>query len=199
MRDKIAIVIITFIIATLSSVTSIAVFFRCVFDKPPLNSLDVVGFWSFVITAVTLVVTAFMIILALEAYKQVHEISVIKAEIKGEVDQRLQSLGELQQKLYESHNDFAESMWNSYTLQLALLGRLGDAGALAAEMRRSRGTLGYFFPTLRETRRIQCFDDLAKAGTRDDIAPLQKIVGDLSESEQIRASAQNAIAMIRAC
>jgi len=87
----------------------------------------------------------------------------------------------------------AESMWESYTLQYALLCKVGNGRSIATEMMRSRGKLGYLFPMLETQRRIRCFYDLAKYGKEEDMEPLQKIVDDSDLSDEIRNSAKYAI------
>ena len=94
--------------------------------------------------------------------------------------------------------NLVESMWESYTLQYASLGIQGKAGSIATYVLLSRGRLGYLFPTLEPQKRIQCFNDLAKVGTHEDMAPLRRIFNDRAELQEIRRRAGVAHNAIRA-
>ena len=201
------------LIAGLSLALSLAVCLHYVFQNPFFQCPEnVVGFWGFVITAVALVVSSYIVILGFMAEKKFRETTNL---INEKVESLEKSLGEAQKasgliktqvtsltsshkSLCESQNDLAESMWDSYTQQYVSLTRRGGAVLLANRIQRSRGKMGYLFPLIREKRRILCFYDLAKAGTEEDIAPLQRIVDDEFASEPIRTSAQYAIDVIRA-
>jgi len=208
MRDR-----FSFIIATLSlslSGVTLLVYF-C--NDSVFNDLNkATGFWGIVVSAVALVVTCYLVILAIDAFGHVQALSDLKKKYENDLESLNASHKALKTSymsldmsleylvgfLDESRNNLAESLWESYSQQTASLSVVGGAGLLATEIKHSRGKLGYFFPTISPTKRIQCFDDLAKAGTEEDIAPLQKIAEDESEAEPIRTSAQNAIIMIQA-
>lgn len=143
------------------------------------------GFWSIVVSAVALVVSCFFVILAFEAYKQVRVVSDLKRQIEEE-----------QKSLVKSRENLAESMWDSYTLQLAVLGKLGKADSIANEIRHSRGKLGYLFPMMKDDQRMQCFDDLAKVGDREDIVFLYKILNSIFVTDEIKDKATATIKMI---
>jgi len=184
------------------------------------------GFWGITVTAVALVITSFFVVLALEAYKQaqkaadqwesVEEKEKSLVELRKSLDEANKSITELQESFggtqkfvkesitelqesitesQESQTIFAKSAWASYTLQLMSLGTTENAD-VAAELRHSRGKLGYLFPLLDVETRMQCFSDLAKDGTEEDIVLLRKIVDNKSESEEIRKIALGTIEAI---
>lgn len=172
------------------------------------------GFWGIVVSAVALVIACYLVFLAMDADRRVKRLSMSMRKIKKEQESLSKSLIALvdaqktlvtkheslvtsQESFTVSRKSFAESMWDSYTLQLAILGKIGKAGSIAVEMRRARGKLGYLFPMLDDNKRLQCLDDLAKDGDGEDIPALKKIADNQSESPEIRNKANDAIAAIK--
>ena len=208
------------LIAGLMSLSlSIAIGVNYVFDNPFFQSpKNIVGFWSFVIAAVALVVTGYFAILGLMAKNEARGIetqfgllrksqNALKKTVadktravSAQIETQLAFLTTSQNSLVEGQSALAESLWESYTWQLDGLSYSGKKKQLADKIRYSRGKLGYLFPALRETRRSIClFDDLGKVGTAEDITPLQKIVDstDPKDTSKIKESAQLAINMIQ--
>ena len=182
------------------------------------------GFWGIVVSAVALGTSCYLIFLAADVYKKLHAVSELEKQTKineellAESQTNLKELAKSQNHFFETQKlfadtqknfadtqeslvfaqkNFAESIWDSYTLQLVSLGKIGGAAPIATEIRRSRGKLGYYFQILEKGKRKTCFDDLATVGEREDIVLLTTIASDTSESDEIKNAAQDAIEWIK--
>jgi len=144
----------------------------------------VMDYMGVIATTVGLVITGFFVLLAIDMFS-------VDRNIKSAKEKLQKDITDFQNRKKEHDiilRDFAQSLSEGLEVQIGLASSSGRTSnpSLIMHLRLKRARLSYEYPMLELLERIKLLIDLGNVGEIKDILPVQNIVNDKNEPEEIK-------------
>jgi len=156
------------------------------------------------ISAVALVITAYFVILVIDAYSSVQEIKKIKENIqqdvneianeikkmKGDVQRDVNEMTNQKKELYSLLCAYTQSLYDGLETQIELSERVSKSEKVRNDLYLIQARMSYRYPMLNKQTRIELLRKLHDIGELEDINNVRLLIINPNEDAQIKEYAE---------
>lgn len=107
-------------------------------------------------------------------------------DLRSPINNYLSEIKNRKKELDYLLSDYAQSLYESLEVQIGLASSSGKNPSLIKLLTLKRARLSYKYPMLKTSERLKLFGDLGNVGEPLDIVPVQNIINNESEPEEIK-------------